>query len=152
MIDMRARLEYEAIAKFDEDGWWVGTVEGIAGVHSQAKSLEQLGPRLEEALAAAGVVGHVKVKPKLPTGIRSSVERAKESRKRAEEVAAAARQELLAAATALTGRIGMSVRDAGNLLEISYQRVHQIVSASAAKKAAMKSTANRKARAAARRR
>ena len=36
--------------KQDEGGWFVATVEGLRGVHTQAKSLAQLEQRIREAI------------------------------------------------------------------------------------------------------
>jgi predicted RNase H-like HicB family nuclease len=44
---------YRVDIERDEAGWWVATVRGIAGVHTQAKSLAQLRQRTREALEAA---------------------------------------------------------------------------------------------------
>jgi predicted RNase H-like HicB family nuclease len=36
----------------DEEGWYVGSVPAIRGCHTQARSLDELMERLEEAIAA----------------------------------------------------------------------------------------------------
>jgi hypothetical protein len=112
----------------DEAGWWVGIVQGIAGVNSQARRLDQLSGRLAEALAAAGVrAARVELEVNLPRSTRSKVLQAAQARLRAEQAGGAAQGALRQAAKALTGE-GLSVRDAAALLGISFQRVHQLVS------------------------
>lgn len=124
----RQRKEYLARVERDETGWWVGIVRGIAGVHSQPRRLEQLPGRLAEALAAAGVEGaQVKLKVNLPRPTMSKVRRATETRRRAEAANGAAQGALRDAAKALTNE-GLSVRDAAEMLGISFQRVRQLVS------------------------
>ena len=45
--------KYAATITRDEAGWWVATVHGIAGVHTQGRTLERMRERIREALAAA---------------------------------------------------------------------------------------------------
>jgi predicted RNase H-like HicB family nuclease len=58
--------KYMATVKRDEAGWWIATVHGIAGVHTQGRTLEQVRERVREALAASrpgAVLGEVVIKP-----------------------------------------------------------------------------------------
>ena len=43
--------EYTILIEKDEDGYYVGSVPALPGCHSQAKSVEQLIERMEEAIA-----------------------------------------------------------------------------------------------------
>lgn len=50
--------EYTILIEKDEDGYYVGSVPALPGCHSQAKSVEQLIERMEEAIALWLEVGH----------------------------------------------------------------------------------------------
>lgn len=42
---------YDVVVERDEEGWFVGSVPGLQGCHTQARSLEQLLERVREAIA-----------------------------------------------------------------------------------------------------
>jgi predicted RNase H-like HicB family nuclease len=42
--------EFSYVVEKDEDGWFVATVLGLPGCHTQAKSLDQLLIRVREAI------------------------------------------------------------------------------------------------------
>jgi len=50
---MRAKMknEYTILIEKDEDGYYVGSIPALPGCHSQAKSVDQLMERMEEAIA-----------------------------------------------------------------------------------------------------
>ena len=43
--------EYTILIEKDEDGYYVGSVPALLGCHSQARSIDQLMERMEEAIA-----------------------------------------------------------------------------------------------------
>ena len=43
--------EYTIVIEKDEDGYYVGSVPGLPGCHTQGKSIDQLLERLQEAIA-----------------------------------------------------------------------------------------------------
>ena len=43
------KREFTVIIERDEDGYFVGTVAGLKGCHTQAKSLDELMERIKEA-------------------------------------------------------------------------------------------------------
>ena len=121
------RKAYLVGVERDEDGWWVGTVRGIAGVHTQARTLPALRERAREALAAAGVEGvTVALDLHLPGKAKIRVAAATAARAKAEEAQEAAGRLLRVAARELAAA-GVGMRDAGELLGVSFQRVHQLV-------------------------
>jgi hypothetical protein len=116
--------------ELDETAWWVATVKGFEGVHTQGRSIRQALRRIRGALEAAGLSGKsVDLVPEFLIDGRliAKVHRAKEARKRAERSQAEAQALLREAARALTKKLGVSIRDAGALLELSHQRVQQLV-------------------------
>jgi len=43
--------EYTIVIEKDEDGYYVGSVPGLLGCHTQGKSIDQLLERMQEAIA-----------------------------------------------------------------------------------------------------
>ena len=43
--------EYTIVIEKDEDGYYVGSVPGLPGCHTQGKSIDQLLDRMQEAIA-----------------------------------------------------------------------------------------------------
>ena len=113
----------------DEGGAWIATVPGVPGCHSYGRTIEQARERIREALGlwvadarTADLVDDVR----LPLAMRTSVRRARSARRRAELQQANAQRSLAAAAHELTTRWDVSLRDAGELLGLSRQRIQQL--------------------------
>ncbi|HXG54312.1 MAG TPA: type II toxin-antitoxin system HicB family antitoxin [Vicinamibacterales bacterium] len=120
------RVAYER----DESGWWVASVRGVRGCHTQGRTVDEARRRIREALELfvddarkATIVDDVK----LPTGAARAVRTYATLRKKAVEED---RRAALAARRAVrllrTGSLKMSARDAARLLGLSHQRVHQL--------------------------
>ncbi len=123
------RVRYE----LDEDGWWVASVVKVKGCHTQGKSIVQARRRIREALAlfvddeiarAAELVDDVK----LPTKLAKVVDCHADVARRTAHQNAKLQAVRVKTARALT-KAGLSVRDAGEVLGISHQRVQQLVAA-----------------------
>ena len=121
---------YRVAYKRDESGWWVASVRGVRGCHTQGRTVDEARRRIREALELfvddarkATIVDDVK----LPTSAARAVRAYATLRKKAEQED---RRAALAARRAVrvlrTGRLKMSARDAVRLLGLSHQRVHQL--------------------------
>lgn len=108
--------------------WWALDVPDVPGVHSQTKRLEQAEQEIREAIALMLDVEEdefdVTIEPDLPTGMERALHQLQEARKAADAAADLLRVSMSLAATCLTA--DLSQRDAGFLLDVSFQRVHQI--------------------------
>lgn len=125
-----AMKTYRVAYERDESGWWVASVRGVRGCHTQGRTVDEARRRIVEALdlfvdnaRTAAIVDDVK----LPTGAARAVRAYAALRKRAEQedrrAALAARR---AVRTLRGGPLKMSARDAARLLGLSHQRVHQL--------------------------
>jgi predicted RNase H-like HicB family nuclease len=114
----------------DESGWWVASVRGLRGCHTQGRTVDEARRRIIEALElfidnarSAKIVDDVK----LPTAAKKAIRGYATLRVRAEQ---GNRRAVLAARRAVRvlrgGRLKMSARDAARVLGLSHQRVHQL--------------------------
>lgn len=114
----------------DNTNWWVATVKEVRGCHTQGRTIEQARRRMREALSLfvdnadeAELIDNVI----LPENAKSLIKQVRATRKRAEEEAIKLQTSTARAAKVLTKDIGVSVRDAGELLGLSHQRVQQLL-------------------------
>jgi len=114
-----------------EDGWWTAEVPAVQGCLTQGRTIAQCRRRIREALALfvddavarkATLVDDVR----LGGGVTRVVRRVAAARRKADAVQAKVQRDTRAAVKELTGRLGLSVRDAAEVLGISYQRVQQL--------------------------
>ena len=122
---------YRVVIERDESGAWLAHVAGIRGCHTYGRTLEQVRRRIREALGLwvddadnAELVEELR----LPHSARQAIRRSAAARVQAERGRENAQQATGAAAQLLVQRLGLGVRDAGELLGLSYQRVQQLVS------------------------
>jgi predicted RNase H-like HicB family nuclease len=120
------RVAYER----DESGWWVASVRGLRGCHTQGRTVDEARRRIVEAMELfvadarrAKIVDDVK----LPSGAAKALRTYAALRKRADDEDRRAAQAARRAVRVLRGgRLKMSARDAARLLGLSHQRVHQL--------------------------
>jgi predicted RNase H-like HicB family nuclease len=123
-----AKTSYTVVFERDEDGWWVATVKGVAGVHTQGRTVAQARERIREALTAAGENSKAELVDQfaLSADLLQQLDAARSARRRSESVQQEAQTAMRSAALALAHR-GVSTRDAGYFLELSHQRIHQLL-------------------------
>jgi phosphotransacetylase len=121
--------ERKVVFEKDAEGWWLVRVPSVPGCHTQGRTIEQGMRRIEEALELFDV------NPKkvrlvrefhLPKAARKAVELTVEARRRAEREQERAQSALRTAARRLAA-LGVSLRDAGELLGLSHQRIQQLL-------------------------
>jgi predicted RNase H-like HicB family nuclease len=112
-------------------GWWAVEVPAIPGLFTQAKRLDQVESMVKDAaeLLGAGDVD-VDVVPQLPADVGEEIQAARQVHAQVislQERAAAKYREV----AARLRREGLTVRDVAAVLEVSPQRVSQLVPAAA---------------------
>ncbi len=122
----------------DETGWWIASVKEVKGCHTQGRTIEQARKRIQEALslfvagsASAEFIDDIT----LPKNAKAILTKVRATRKRAEDEAAKLQASTVEAAKILTKEVSVSGRDAGELLGLSHQRVHQLLTIRSARKA-----------------
>lgn len=121
---------YGVVFEPDVGGRWIVHVPDVEGCHTHARTLEQGRRRIREALAlwvddadTADIVEDVR----LPLNARESIRRSGAARARAERERAEAATAVRDAARTLVDELHLGLRDAGELLGLSHQRVQQLV-------------------------
>jgi len=118
------------ILERDESGTWIARVPSVRGCHTHGRTLEQARRRIREALSlwvddaeSADLVEEIR----LPARVRNAISRSRAARRQAVRERERARAALEEAARTLVEDVGLGLRDSGELLEISHQRVQQLV-------------------------
>ena len=123
-----AGYRVEAVRSGD---WWAITVPDLRGVFSQAKRLDRVEATAREAIAMMldideSDVGPIDVQVQPPDEVVGLLDQLHHAASVAEEASAAAARASREAATLLSDS-GLSMRDIGQLLGVSHQRVSQIL-------------------------
>ena len=129
-------MKYAVVFEPDEGGWHVW-IPRVRGCRSWGRSLDAARRHIREALstcvdvlgdAAASIARDAEFteRYKLPVDAKRALVLYQATKRRAEKEARVASESAQRAAMALT-RKRISLRDAGELLGLSHERVHQIV-------------------------
>jgi len=123
---------YGVLAERDEAGWWAVRIPELPGVLTQARRLDQVEELAREAIDLAISVGHapkrkyaVEVDVYVP-GLDDDLAMVRAVRADAERAQAEAAERTRFIAARLADR-GLTVRDIGAALGVSYQRAAQLV-------------------------
>lgn len=121
---------YKVRLERDETGHWIASVPSLPGCHSYGRNLDEARRRIRQALAlfvtdarGASLEDDIRLTPQMARLRRDALA----ARRRAERQSALAAEATRKAARVLTGDLRLGVRDAGHLLGVSHQRIHQLL-------------------------
>lgn len=123
------RRAFDVTLERDGDGWWVAEVPSLPGCHTQGRSIGEARNRVREAIAAfldLDSVEDIDVTMRLPKKYEKLRAEVLSKRTKAEEVTKEAAKVSREIAKALAKK-GISRRDVGEILGVSFQRVQQLV-------------------------
>jgi predicted RNase H-like HicB family nuclease len=126
------RTSYTVRYERDETGWWVAQVKEAPAAITQGRTISEARRRIREALALAldddAAARRVKLidDVRLPADARRALEQARAARARLANESKKAQASTAKAVRTLLKSMHLSVRDAGDLIGISPQRVHQL--------------------------
>ena len=126
---MTTRTKFTAVYERDsESDAWLVHVDGIDGCQTHGRTLRQAEERIREALGAWFDTDpdQFVLTNQLPEDLVATVRRVESSRAVAERAGSKAKRETIDAVVHLT-EMGLSRRDAADLLGISHQRVQQLL-------------------------
>jgi predicted RNase H-like HicB family nuclease len=125
-----AMKTYRVAYERDGTGWWVASVRGVRGCHTQGRTVDEARRRIVEALQLfvdnarkAALVDEVRLPSSAARAVRAYATLRKKAEQEERRAALAARR---AVRILRSGRLKMSARDAARLLGLSHQRVHQL--------------------------
>jgi predicted RNase H-like HicB family nuclease len=112
-------------------GWWAFSIPEIKGAHGQAKRLEQVKGEARDLVSMMLDVPEdsfeLEVAVKLDPRMEHILDEAKSAREQLESSQRIAQEKLRAAAEQFKDVAGLSLRDIGSLLDVSFQRISQIL-------------------------
>ena len=109
-----------------EDGGWSARVEGLPGCRAQASTIPRVCAQLRLALPDHGVPRTATFELVLGSAMGARVKNLRVLRERTERAAREMHDETRRLTASLAAQ-GLTVRDIGELLGVSYQRVQQII-------------------------
>ena len=127
------RTSYTVRYERDETGWWVAQVKEMPAAITQGRTIAEARRRIREALGlaldddAAAERAKLIDDVRLPAEVRRALQRARAARARLATESKKAQESTAEAVRTLIQSMHLSVRDAGDLIGISPQRVHQLV-------------------------
>jgi len=126
------RTSYTVRYERDETGWWVAQVKEAPAAITQGRTIAEARRRIREALAlaldddAAAERAKLIDDVRLPAEARRALKQARAARERLATESKKAQESTAKAVRTLLKSMHLSVRDAGDLIGISPQRVHQL--------------------------
>lgn len=126
------RTSYTVRYERDETGWWVAQVKEAPAAITQGRTIAEARRRVREALGLAlgdDSAAHrviLKDDVKLPADAQRALRQARAARVRLAAESKKAQTSTAKAVRTLLKGMHLSVRDAGELIGISPQRVHQL--------------------------
>jgi len=125
-----SRTTYTATCQRSQ-GWWAIRIPEVPGAFSQARRLHEVERMVRDVVSLALEVPpdsfDVRVVVTLSEPSQRVLDRALELRREAQLAAASAARATMEAVRSMVDGDGLSIREAGQLLDISHQRVAQLL-------------------------
>lgn len=124
---MTGVARHVAVYRHEQDVWLVA-VDGVPGCHTYGRTLRQAGERIREALAVwlDSDPADLDLEHRWPPEVADLAAAVADARRAAAEASAAASAATVEAARRLAA-MGLSRRDAAEVLGVSHQRVQQLL-------------------------
>jgi predicted RNase H-like HicB family nuclease len=129
MVAMNRTKNFVAVYEHDaDDNVWLVHIKGVEGCQTYGRTIRQAGSRIREALAAwlDREPDTLVITPEMPRDIAVLASAVSQARMEAEQAGTTAQESTVSAVRQLTD-MGLSRRDAADLLGISHQRVQQLL-------------------------
>jgi predicted RNase H-like HicB family nuclease len=129
MVAMNRKKNFVAVYEHDaDDNVWLVHIKGVEGCQTYGRTIRQAGSRIREALAAwlDREPDTLVITPEMPRDIAVLASAVSQARMEAEQAGTTAQESTVSAVRQLTD-MGLSRRDAADLLGISHQRVQQLL-------------------------
>ena len=123
-------MKYKVVIERDGSGSWIARVPSVKGCHSYGRTLEQARESVREALhlwVDDAERAELFYDIRLPQTVTARIESFHKLRREHDHIQRETQASLLVAARALTKEAGLSLRDAADLLDLSHQRVAQVL-------------------------
>lgn len=123
---------YTVTYERDESGWWFASVAAVPGCHTQGRTIQEAERRISEALGLfVDDADEVELERdvKLPGDLEEALEDYRTAREELERAQVASSEAAEKVAGELSSRLNLSVRDMTNFLDLSHQRIQQIIAA-----------------------
>lgn len=131
---------YKVVLEPIEDGYWMASVPSVQGCRTQGPSISHAKRRIRDALSLfvgddVAENAELEFEMKLPPSVKTLVEQLRKVSEMLEKCEVQAKETLASTLKAMEG-MGFTVRQKGELLGLSFQRVHQLSQHQAPKRAA----------------
>ena len=142
------KMTFKVTYERDEKGWWVASVKGVPGCHTQGRTIDQARRRIREALGLyvkQGDKAEFRETVSLSKEARAAIKRVQRLREQEHQLRAQLGEQTHHAVSVLTHDLHFSVRDAGEILDLSHQRIHQLVNQALGKPSRLRRSTNKRA-------
>lgn len=124
-------MRYRAVYEREPDGRWTVEIPKVKGCHSYGRTIDQARERIREALAlfvANAENATIEDDVRMPASVRRAVQGARHARAQLERAKVEVALAESRAVSRLRRDMRLGHRDAGTVLGLSHQRVHQLES------------------------
>ena len=126
---MVAEMTYRAVYEREPDGRWTVEIPKVKGCHTYGRTIDQARERIREALGLyIDNADSVEIEDdvRMPASVKVAVRNAHQMRQKLEKARARVNAAELRAIRRLRTSMKLGHRDAGSILGLSHQRVHQL--------------------------